>query len=111
MEENQRLPVKPDGWAITVTNEHPEETIKYFDFWFTDLGKRLSNFGVEGQQYDLVDGKENAIDLTGVAVSMDGIEVQDREFVDAVRDGREPNASVAQCLPAMQTLDRLARCL
>ena len=38
---------------------------------------------------------------------MDGIELQDREFVAAVRDGREPNASVAQVLPAMETLHRI----
>lgn len=60
---------------------------------------------------DLVDGKEQPVDLTGVAVSNDGIELQDREFVAAIRDGREPNASVAQCLGAMQTLDALERCL
>ena len=57
IEENRRIPVKPSGWAITSVNEHPEETIKYFDFFFTELGKRLSNFGVEGVHYDLVDGK------------------------------------------------------
>jgi 2-hydroxy-4-carboxymuconate semialdehyde hemiacetal dehydrogenase len=38
---------------------------------------------------------------------MNGIELQDREFFSAIRDGREPNASLRQCLPAMQTLDRL----
>ncbi|MGQ7847216.1 hypothetical protein ACUNV4_22195 [Granulosicoccus sp. 3-233] len=43
--------------AISYSNEHPVETIKYFDFWFTELGRRLSNFGVEGVHYDLVDGK------------------------------------------------------
>jgi 2-hydroxy-4-carboxymuconate semialdehyde hemiacetal dehydrogenase len=40
-------------------------------------------------------------------VAQDGIENQDREFVSAVREDREPAASVAQCLPAMQVLDRL----
>ncbi len=40
---------------------------------------------------------------------MDGIELQDREFLSAIAEGREPNASVAQCLPAMQTLDRLEK--
>ncbi len=60
---------------------------------------------------DLVDGHENAIDLSDVAVSNDGIELQDREFVGALREGREPNASVAQCLPAMQTLHRLEQSL
>ena len=42
---------------------------------------------------------------------MDGIELQDREFFAAIAEGREPNASVQQCLPAMQTLDRLERSL
>jgi 2-hydroxy-4-carboxymuconate semialdehyde hemiacetal dehydrogenase len=60
---------------------------------------------------DLVDGKENKIDVSRVDVSMNGIELQDREFFAAIREGREPNASVAQCLPAMQTLDRLERIL
>jgi len=40
-----------------------------------------------------------------VDVSMNGIELQDREFFAAIREGLEPNASVAQCLPAMQTCD------
>ncbi len=57
LEEHRVIPVKPDGWAISYSNEHPVETIKYFDFWFTELGRRLSNFGVEGVHYDLVDGK------------------------------------------------------
>ena len=57
IEEHRRIPIKPDGWAIGHTNEHPVETIKYFDFWFTEEGRRLANFGVEGQQYDMIDGK------------------------------------------------------
>jgi 2-hydroxy-4-carboxymuconate semialdehyde hemiacetal dehydrogenase len=40
---------------------------------------------------------------------MNGIELQDREFFAAIRESREPNASLAQCLPAMQTLGRLER--
>jgi 2-hydroxy-4-carboxymuconate semialdehyde hemiacetal dehydrogenase len=63
-------------------------------------------------RYDeLVDGKNNPIDVSKVAVSMNGIELQDREFFAAIREGREPNSSVAQCLPAMQTLGRLERML
>ena len=42
---------------------------------------------------------------------MNGIELQDREFISAIREGREPNASIAQCLTAMQTLDRIDRTL
>ncbi len=57
IEENRRTLLKPDGWAIGHTNENPIETIKYFDFWFTEEGRRLANFGLEGEQYDLVDGK------------------------------------------------------
>ncbi len=57
MEEHRRIPIKPDGWAIGHTNEHPVETIKYFDFWFSEEGRRLANFGVEGQQYTMVDGE------------------------------------------------------
>jgi 2-hydroxy-4-carboxymuconate semialdehyde hemiacetal dehydrogenase len=60
---------------------------------------------------DLVDGYDKPIDVSGVGASMDGIENQDREFFTAVREGREPAASVAQCLPTMQTLDRLERTL
>ena len=57
MEEHRRIPVKPDGWGIGHTNKNPVETIKYFDFWFTPEGRNMSNFGVEGQQWDMVDGK------------------------------------------------------
>jgi len=42
---------------------------------------------------------------------MNGIELQDREFIAAIRERREPNASVRQALPAMQVLDRLERIL
>jgi 2-hydroxy-4-carboxymuconate semialdehyde hemiacetal dehydrogenase len=56
---------------------------------------------------DLVDGSDRPIDVSQVDVSMNGIELEDREFVAAIRDQREPESSVAQVLPAMQTLGRL----
>jgi len=56
-EDARRLEVQPAGWAISITNEHPVETIKYFDFWFTEQGRIMSNFGVEGLTYEMVDGK------------------------------------------------------
>ncbi len=63
-------------------------------------------------RYDeLLDGEEKPIDVSKVDVSMNGIELQDREFVAAIQEHREPNASVAQALPAMRTLDRLAKIL
>ncbi|AUH32547.1 extracellular solute-binding protein [Paracoccus tegillarcae] len=57
IEEHRRIPIKPDGWAISYMNEHPVETIRYFDFWFTPEGRNLSNFGVEGKTWDMVDGE------------------------------------------------------
>ena len=58
---------------------------------------------------DLVTGKEEPIDLTSVTVSNNGIELQDREFIAAIREGREPNSSVAQVLPCYRVLDALDR--
>jgi 2-hydroxy-4-carboxymuconate semialdehyde hemiacetal dehydrogenase len=58
---------------------------------------------------DLIDGKEKAIDVSKVDVSMNGIELQDREFIAAIRDRREPNASVAQVLPCYRTLHELEK--
>ena len=58
---------------------------------------------------DLYNGKEEKIDVSGVAVSMNGIELQDREFFAAIREGREPNASVAQVLPCYRVLHALER--
>lgn len=58
---------------------------------------------------DLVNGKEEKIDVSKVDVSMNGIELQDREFIAAIREGREPNSSVAQVLPCYEVLDQLER--
>ena len=58
---------------------------------------------------DLVDGHDQPIDVSGVDVSTNGIELEDREFCAAIREQREPKSSVAQVLPAMQTLGRLEK--
>ncbi|GAA4818052.1 hypothetical protein GCM10023232_13240 [Sphingosinicella ginsenosidimutans] len=58
---------------------------------------------------DLVTGREEPVDVSNVDVSMNGIELQDREFIAAIREGREPNASVAQVMPCYRVLDRLER--
>lgn len=61
-------------------------------------------------RYDeLVNGKGEPIDVSQVDVSTNGIELQDREFVAAIREKRQPNASVASVLPCYRTLDRLER--
>jgi len=58
---------------------------------------------------DLFTGKEEKIDVSKVDVSMNGIELQDREFVAAIREGREPNSSVQQVLACYEVLDQLER--
>ncbi|MCC2635533.1 MAG: oxidoreductase domain protein, partial [Ramlibacter sp.] len=56
---------------------------------------------------DLFNGKEEKIDVSKVDVSMNGIELQDREFIAAIREGREPNSSVAKVLPCYEVLHDL----
>ncbi len=56
---------------------------------------------------DLFNGKEEKIDVSKVDVSMNGIELQDREFFAAIKEGREPNSSVASVLPCYQVLHDL----
>jgi 2-hydroxy-4-carboxymuconate semialdehyde hemiacetal dehydrogenase len=96
----------PDGAICTLSlsfnNDGPLGT---FFRYICDNGTYIARYD------DLVDGKENPIDVSKVDVSMNGIELQDREFFAAIREGREPNASVAQCLPAMRTLDVLEKSL
>ncbi|HZY15361.1 MAG TPA: Gfo/Idh/MocA family oxidoreductase [Ramlibacter sp.] len=58
---------------------------------------------------DLVNGKEEKIDVSRVDVSMNGIELQDREFIAAIREGREPNSSVSKVLACYEVLDALER--
>src|SRR5882672_7710616 len=58
---------------------------------------------------DLSDGKDNKIDVSKVDVSMDGIELEDREFIAAIKEKREPIASLAQLLPCMHVLGRLEK--
>ena len=58
---------------------------------------------------DLSDGKDNKIDVSKVDVSMDGIELEDREFIAAIKDKREPNGSLAQLLPCMYVLGKLEK--
>lgn len=88
--------------SLSFNNDGPQGT---FFRYICDNGTYIARYD------DLFDGKEQQIDLSGVAVSMNGIELQDREFVAAIREGREPNSSVQQVLPAMETLERLEQCL
>ena len=88
--------------ALSFNNEGP------FGSWFRYIG----DTGTYVARYDdLETGNGETIDVSKVDVSMDGIELQDREFFSAIAEGREPNASVAQALTTMETLDRLERTL
>ncbi len=88
--------------SLSFNNDGPLGT---FFRYICDNGTYIARYD------DLYDGKDNKIDLSGVAVSNNGIELIDREFFSAIKDGREPNGSVAQVLPAMETLDRIERSL
>ncbi len=86
--------------SLSFNNDGPLGT---FFRYICDNGTYIASYD------DLEDGKGTPVDLSGVADSSNGIELEDREFFAAIREGREPNSSVAQCLPAMRTLDRLER--
>jgi 2-hydroxy-4-carboxymuconate semialdehyde hemiacetal dehydrogenase len=88
--------------SLSFNNEGPLGT---FFRYICDHGTYLARYD------DLFDGKEQKIDVSKVDVSLNGIELQDREFFAAIREKREPNGSVAQVIDAMRTLDRLDRCL
>jgi 2-hydroxy-4-carboxymuconate semialdehyde hemiacetal dehydrogenase len=84
--------------SLSFNNDGPLGT---FFRYICDRGTYIARYD------ELVDGKNNAIDVSKVDVSLNGIELQDREFFAAIRDRREPNASVAQVLPCYRTLYEL----
>jgi len=84
--------------SLSFNNDGPLGT---FFRYIGDTGTYIARYD------DLVNGKEEPIDVSQVDVSMNGIELQDREFFAAIREGREPNASVAQVLPCYQVLHDL----
>ncbi len=88
--------------SLSFNNDGPLGT---FFRYICDNGTYIARYD------ELLDGKNNPIDVSKVDVSMNGIELQDREFFAAIRDKREPNASVQQVLPAYRTLDRLEKSL
>ena len=86
--------------SLSFNNDGPLGT---FFRYICDTGTYIARYD------DLFTGKEERIDVSQVAVSMNGIELQDREFVAAIREGREPNSSVRQVLPCYRVLDQLER--
>ncbi|MEK8028097.1 Gfo/Idh/MocA family oxidoreductase [Pseudaquabacterium rugosum] len=84
--------------SLSFNNDGPLGT---FFRYIGDTGTYIARYD------DLVNGKEEKIDVSQVDVSMNGIELQDREFFAAIREGRQPNASVASVLPCYQVLHDL----
>ncbi|MER5866224.1 Gfo/Idh/MocA family oxidoreductase [Kitasatospora sp. NPDC002040] len=84
--------------SLSFNNDGPLGT---FFRYIGDTGTYLARYD------DLLTGTEERVDVSGVAVALDGIELQDREFVAAIREGREPNASIAQVMPCYRTLAAL----
>ena len=84
--------------SLSFNNDGPLGT---FFRYIGDSGTYIARYD------DLLDGKNNAIDVSQVDVSMNGIELQDREFFAAIREGREPNASVGKVLACYRTLHDL----
>ncbi len=84
--------------SLSFNNDGPLGT---FFRYIGDTGTYIARYD------DLVNGKEEKIDVSKVDVSMNGIELQDREFIAAIREGREPNSSVAQVLPCYEVLHQL----
>ena len=86
--------------SLSFNNDGPlGTTFRYIG----DTGTYLARYD------DLYNGKDEKIDVSQVAVSMNGIELQDREFFAAIQEGRQPNAAVAQVLPGYEVLHDLAR--
>lgn len=84
--------------SLSFNNDGPLGT---FFRYIGDTGTYIARYD------DLVNGKEEKIDVSQIDVSMNGIELQDREFFAAIREGREPNSSVQQVLPCYRVLHEL----
>jgi 2-hydroxy-4-carboxymuconate semialdehyde hemiacetal dehydrogenase len=84
--------------SLSFNNDGPLGT---FFRYIGDSGTYIARYD------DLFNGKDEKIDVSQAAVSMNGIELQDREFFAAIREAREPNGSVAQVLPCYEVLHRL----
>lgn len=84
--------------SLSFNNDGPLGT---FFRYICDNGTYIARYD------DLFDGKEEQIDVSNVDVSMNGIELQDREFFAAIKEGREPNSSVGQVLDCYRVLHEL----
>lgn len=86
--------------SLSFNNDGPLGT---FFRYIGDTGTYLARYD------DLITGRDEVIDVSNVDVSMNGIELQDREFIAAIREGREPNSSVSKVMPCYEVLYNLER--
>jgi 2-hydroxy-4-carboxymuconate semialdehyde hemiacetal dehydrogenase len=86
--------------SLSFNNDGPLGT---FFRYIGDTGTYIARYD------DLVNGRDEKIDVSHVDVSLNGIELQDREFIAAIREGREPNASVHQVMDCYRVLGELER--
>ncbi len=86
--------------SLSFNNDGPLGT---FFRYIGDTGTYIASYD------DLYNGKMEKIDVSKVAVAMNGIELQDREFFSAIQEGREPNSSVAQVLACYEVMGQLER--
>jgi len=84
--------------SLSFNNDGPLGT---FFRYICDKGTYIARYD------DLFDGHDNPVDLSGVAVSSNGIELIDREFISAIREARAPNGSVHEVMAAMETIHRI----
>jgi 2-hydroxy-4-carboxymuconate semialdehyde hemiacetal dehydrogenase len=84
--------------SLSFNNEGPLGT---FFRYICDHGTYLARYD------DLVTGTDEVVDVSQVAVSLDGIELQDREFIRAIRDHDEPNSSISSVLDCYRVLGGL----
>ena len=84
--------------SLSFNNDGPLGT---FFRYICDNGTYIARYD------DLFDGRDEQIDVSKVDVSMNGIELIDREFIAAITEGREPNGSLQQCLPAMRVMHEI----
>ena len=84
--------------SLSFNNDGPLGT--YFRY-ICDNGTYIARYD------DLFNGKEEQIDVSKIDVSMNGIELIDREFIAAIIEGREPNSALRQCLPAMREMHQI----
>ncbi len=86
--------------SLSFNNDGPLGT---FFRYIGDTGTYIARYD------DLFDGRDTPINVSQVAVSMNGIELQDREFIAAIRAGRQPNSAIGDVIDCYRVIGELAQ--